>query len=47
LSTRHADHSSLHFRDAETRSYRELPFLGGVWLTDAIADGDTAMGARL
>jgi hypothetical protein len=24
-----------------------LPFLGGVWLTDAIADGDTAMGARL
>jgi hypothetical protein len=39
--------SNLHFRDAETRSYRDLPFSGGVWLTDAIADADTAMSVRL
>jgi hypothetical protein len=39
--------SNLHFRDAETRSYRDLPFSGGAWLTAAIADGDTAVSARL
>jgi predicted O-methyltransferase YrrM len=39
--------SNLHFRDAETRAYRELLFDGGVWLTAAIADGDTAMSVRL
>lgn len=39
--------SNLHFRDAETRAYRELLFDGGAWLTAAIADGDTAMSVRL
>jgi predicted O-methyltransferase YrrM len=39
--------SNLHFRDAETRAYRELLFAGGAWLTAAIADGDTAMSVRL
>jgi tRNA G37 N-methylase Trm5 len=39
--------SNLHFRDAETRAYRELLFDGGTWLTGAIADGDTAMSVRL
>jgi predicted O-methyltransferase YrrM len=38
--------SNLHFRDAETRAYRELLFDGGAWLTAAIADGDTAMSVR-
>jgi predicted O-methyltransferase YrrM len=39
--------SNLHFRDAETRAYRDLLFDGGAWLTAAIADGDTAMSVRL
>jgi predicted O-methyltransferase YrrM len=39
--------SNLHFRDAETRAYRELLFADGAWLTAAIADGDTAMSVRL
>jgi hypothetical protein len=39
--------SNLHFRDAETRSYRDLLFSGGAWLTAAIADGDSAVCARL
>jgi predicted O-methyltransferase YrrM len=39
--------SNLHFRDAETRAYRDLLFGGGQWLTTAIADGDTAMSVRL
>ena len=39
--------SNLHFRDAETRAYRDLLFAGGAWLTAAIADGDTAMSVRL
>jgi predicted O-methyltransferase YrrM len=39
--------SNLHFRDAETRAYRELLFDDGTWLTAAIADGDTAMSVRL
>jgi predicted O-methyltransferase YrrM len=39
--------SNLHFRDAETRAYRELLFDGGAWLTAAIADGDTAMSVRV
>jgi predicted O-methyltransferase YrrM len=39
--------SNLHFRDAETRCYRDLLFSGGAWLTAAIADGDTAMSIRL
>ena len=39
--------SNLHFRDAETRAYRDLLFAGGGWLTAAIADGDTAMSVRL
>jgi hypothetical protein len=39
--------SNLHFRDAETRSYRNLLFSGGAWLTAAIADGDTALSVRL
>ena len=39
--------SNLHFRDAETRGYRDLLFAGGAWLTAAIADGDTAMSVRL
>ena len=39
--------SNLHFRDAETRAYRDLLFGGGQWLTAAISDGDTAMSVRL
>jgi predicted O-methyltransferase YrrM len=39
--------SNLHFRDAETRAYRDLLFGGGEWLTAAISDGDTAMSVRL
>ena len=39
--------SNLHFRDAETRAYRDLLFAGGAWLTAAIAGGDTAMSVRL
>src|SRR5262249_61561049 len=39
--------SNLHFRDAETRAYRDLLFAGGGWLTAAIAGGDTAMSGRL
>src|SRR5262245_18682054 len=39
--------SNLHFRDAETRSYRDLLFSGDAWLTGAIADGDTAISIRL
>jgi predicted O-methyltransferase YrrM len=39
--------SNLHFRDAETRAYRELLFEGGAWLSAAIADGDTAVSVRL
>ena len=39
--------SNLHFRDAETRGYRDLLFAGGAWLTAAIADGDTALSVRL
>ena len=39
--------SNLHFRDAETRAYRDLLFDSGAWLTAAIADGDTAMSVRL
>jgi predicted O-methyltransferase YrrM len=39
--------SNLHFRDADTRAYRDLLFGGGGWLTAAIADGDTAMSVRL
>ena len=39
--------SNLHFRDAETRAYRDLLFDGGAWLTAAIADGDTVMSVRL
>lgn len=39
--------SNLHFRDAETRAYRELLFDGGAWLSAAIADGDTAISVRL
>ena len=39
--------SNLHFREAETRAYRDLLFAGGAWLTAAIADGDTAMSVRL
>jgi predicted O-methyltransferase YrrM len=39
--------SNLHFRDADTRAYRDLLFEGGAWLTAAIADGDTAMSVRL
>jgi len=39
--------SNSHFRDAETRSYRNLLFSGGAWLTAAIADGDTALSVRL
>jgi predicted O-methyltransferase YrrM len=39
--------SNLHFRDAETRAYRDLLFDGGGWLSAPIADGDTAMSVRL
>jgi predicted O-methyltransferase YrrM len=39
--------SNLHFRDADTRAYRDLLFDGGDWLTAALADGDTAMSVRL
>jgi predicted O-methyltransferase YrrM len=39
--------SNLHFRDAETRAYRELLFDGGAWLSAAIADSDTAMSVRV
>jgi hypothetical protein len=39
--------SNLHFRDADTRAYRDLLFDGGAWLTAPIADGDTAMSVRL
>jgi predicted O-methyltransferase YrrM len=39
--------SNLHFRDAQTRAYRDLIFDGKAWLTAAIADGDTAMSIRL
>jgi predicted O-methyltransferase YrrM len=39
--------SNLHFRDAETRAYRDLLFDGGGWLTAAIAEGDTAVSVRL
>jgi predicted O-methyltransferase YrrM len=39
--------SNLHFRDAETRTYRELLFEGGTWLSAVIADGDTAISVRL
>jgi predicted O-methyltransferase YrrM len=39
--------SNLHFRDADTRAYRDLLFDGGAWLTAALADGDTAMSVRL
>ena len=39
--------SNLHFRDGETRAYRDLIFGGKAWLTAAIADGDTAMSVRL
>jgi len=39
--------SNLHFRDAETRAYRDLLFAGGAWLMAAIADGGTAMSVRL
>jgi predicted O-methyltransferase YrrM len=38
--------SNLHFRDAETRAYRDLIFAGKAWLTAAIADGDTALSVR-
>jgi predicted O-methyltransferase YrrM len=38
--------SNLHFRDAETRAYRNLIFDGKNWLTAAIADGDTALSVR-
>jgi hypothetical protein len=39
--------SNLHFRDAETRAYRDLLFDGDAWLSAPIADGDTAMSVRL
>lgn len=39
--------SNLHFRDAETRAYRDLLFDGGGWLTAAITEGDTAVSVRL
>jgi hypothetical protein len=39
--------SNLHFRDAETHSYRDLLFSGDAWLTGAIADGDTAISVWL
>jgi hypothetical protein len=39
--------SNPRFRDAATRSYRALLFSGGARLTATIADGDTAVSARL
>jgi predicted O-methyltransferase YrrM len=39
--------SNLHFRDADTRAYRDLLFDGGAWLSAPIAHGDTAMSVRL
>ena len=38
--------SNLHFRDAQTRAYRNLIFDGKAWLTAAITDGDTALSVR-
>src|SRR5262245_59771380 len=38
--------SNLHFRDAETRAYRDMLFESKAWLTAAIVDDDTALSVR-